>query len=434
MQVFQDTGSNYIFMLKKIVSVISFVILSFSLQAQVDTAAAQNIDRMPADSFRTVRKALLGTAGTYSSKAEGTKTASGEIFSNKELTGACNAFPLGTWIKVTNRKNDRSVLVRINDRTSKKKTAPIIELSRSAVEKLGFLKTGTTKIKIQEVDTSSYLSNRNPDTLIKVEVIAPRKDTSITLNAFKPKGKPITGIASFYSANLDGTKTATGERYRNKKLTAASNNFKLNTWVEVTNLKNNKSVVVRINDRMHPRMKKRGRVVDMSGDAAAILDFKDAGLTKVKVQEIEFVKDTLVRQQGVDTLLAIKDSLTVKDSLLVHPDSTAANAVKDDNIVYGIASFYSSNLDGTKTSTGETYRNNKMSAASNHFKLNTWVRVTNLKNNNSVILRINDRMHPRMKAKGRVVDLSRLAASKLNFIKSGLVKVKVEVVEKGTLN
>jgi rare lipoprotein A len=61
------------------------------------------------------------------------------------------------------------------------------------------------------------------------------------------------------------------------------------------------------------------------------------------------------------------------------------------------------------------------------------VRVTNLTNNKSVVLRINDRMHPRMQKKGRVVDLSRLAAKKLGFIKSGLTRVKVEVVPKGTL-
>ncbi len=75
-----------------------------------------------------------------------------------------------------------------------------------------------------------------------------------------------------------------------------------------------------------------------------------------------------------------------------------------------------------------------MSAASNDFDLNTWVRVTNLQNNKSIIIRINDRMHPRMQKKGRVVDLSRVAAKKLDFIKNGLANVKVEVVEKGTLN
>jgi|GEM_PF-1587644 len=98
--------------------------------------------------------------------------------------------------------------------------------------------------------------------------------------------KTICGIASFYSLNLDGTRTSTGEIFRHKKMTAASNNFKLNTWVKVTNLSNGKVVIVRINDHMHKRMEKKGRVIDLSRTAAKALDFMKAGLTKVKVEEL----------------------------------------------------------------------------------------------------------------------------------------------------
>ncbi len=100
--------------------------------------------------------------------------------------------------------------------------------------------------------------------------------------------------------------------------------------------------------------------------------------------------------------------------------------------VYGIASFYSANLDSTLTATGEYYTHGKLTAASNHFKLGTWVRVTNLKNGRSVIVRINDRMHTRMAKKGRVVDLSRSAAKLLGFMKGGLTRVQVVKVPKGT--
>jgi len=100
------------------------------------------------------------------------------------------------------------------------------------------------------------------------------------------KPKVIVGIASFYSANLDGTKTATGEIFRNSKLTAASNNYKLNTWVKVTNLRNNKSVIVKINDRMHEKMAHHGRVIDLSREAAKKLSFFSHGLTRVKIEEI----------------------------------------------------------------------------------------------------------------------------------------------------
>ncbi len=99
---------------------------------------------------------------------------------------------------------------------------------------------------------------------------------------------------------------------------------------------------------------------------------------------------------------------------------------------YGIASFYSYNLDSTLTATGEYYTHSKLTAASNNFKLGTWVRVTNLKNGRSVIVRINDRMHPRMAKKGRVVDLSRSAAKLLGFMKGGLTRVQVVKVPKGT--
>lgn len=97
---------------------------------------------------------------------------------------------------------------------------------------------------------------------------------------------------------------------------------------------------------------------------------------------------------------------------------------------YGIASFYSKSLDSTKTATGEIFLNSKLTAASNNYRLNTIVKVTNIKNGRTVIVRINDRMHPKMAKKGRIVDLSRAAARKLGFLSKGLTKVKVEVVPK----
>jgi rare lipoprotein A len=100
--------------------------------------------------------------------------------------------------------------------------------------------------------------------------------------------------------------------------------------------------------------------------------------------------------------------------------------------IYGIASFYSQNLDSTLTATGEIYTHGKLTAASNHFKLNTWVRVTNLRNGRSVIVRINDRMHSRMADKGRVIDLSRSAAKLLGFMRGGLTRVQLIKVPKGT--
>ncbi|MFZ2784039.1 MAG: septal ring lytic transglycosylase RlpA family protein [Sediminibacterium sp.] len=134
-----------------------------------------------------------------------------------------------------------------------------------------------------------------------------------------------------------------------------------------------------------------------------------------------------------DTIPLATDSLGIADSSKILADSgtdASDSVVLTGKVITGIASFYSARLDGTKTATGEIYRNKKFTGASNNLKLNTWVRVTNLRNGKTVVVRINDRMHPNMKRKGRVIDLSRIAAQKLDFMSSGLTKVKLEVIEK----
>ena len=111
---------------------------------------------------------------------------------------------------------------------------------------------------------------------------------------------------------------------------------------------------------------------------------------------------------------------------LVATDTTKTVASKP-KIIYGTASFYANTFNGKKTANGETFSQKKMTAACNVLPLGTWIRVTNLRNGRSVLVRTNDRLHARMK---RVVDLSRSAAEKLNYVKSGLTQVKVEVLGK----
>lgn len=122
-------------------------------------------------------------------------------------------------------------------------------------------------------------------------------------------------------------------------------------------------------------------------------------------------------------------------SLSVHAQSKATiKAATDDHgkIVYGVASFYSKSLQGSETSTGEYLDQAKMTAASNFYKLNTWVRVTNLSNNKSIIVRINDRMHQRMADRGRVIDVTRGGAVALEFVSRGLTRVMLEEVPPNT--
>jgi rare lipoprotein A len=95
-------------------------------------------------------------------------------------------------------------------------------------------------------------------------------------------------------------------------------------------------------------------------------------------------------------------------------------------VYYGLASYYADRFQGRHTANGDIYDAKKMTAACNILPLGTWIRVTNLLNNRSVIVRTNDRLYVKVK---RIVDLSRVAAEQLGYIKRGLAQVKVEVIE-----
>lgn len=94
-------------------------------------------------------------------------------------------------------------------------------------------------------------------------------------------------------------------------------------------------------------------------------------------------------------------------------------------IKYGTASFYANRLHLKKTSSGEAYDKGILTGACNSLPLHSWVKVTNLKNNKSVILKINDRLH---KKNHRLLDVSYAAAEKLAFISRGTAKVKLELL------
>ncbi len=89
-------------------------------------------------------------------------------------------------------------------------------------------------------------------------------------------------ICSFYHKMFHGRKTANGEIFSQYKYTAASNFYPFNTILRVTNIKNGKSVIVRINDLMHPRYKKN---IDLALVAAHKIGLYD-GITKVKITKI----------------------------------------------------------------------------------------------------------------------------------------------------
>jgi rare lipoprotein A len=88
------------------------------------------------------------------------------------------------------------------------------------------------------------------------------------------------GLASVYSEQLNGKKTASGERYDSSGLTAAHRTLPLGAEIRVTNLDNGRSVRVRVNDR-GPHV--QGRIVDLSSRAAAALGIR-TGVARVRLE------------------------------------------------------------------------------------------------------------------------------------------------------
>ena len=97
-------------------------------------------------------------------------------------------------------------------------------------------------------------------------------------------GQVQTGKASFYADKFEGSLTASGEKYKHSKLTAAHKSLPFGTKVRVTNLANNRSVEVVINDR-GPYVE--NRIVDLSKSAAEKLEYVNQGLADVKLEVID---------------------------------------------------------------------------------------------------------------------------------------------------
>jgi len=107
---------------------------------------------------------------------------------------------------------------------------------------------------------------------------------------------------------------------------------------------------------------------------------------------------------------------------------TAGGDAKSLKTMEGIASYYADDFNGKKTANGETYDMYKMTAAHRSLPFNTKVRVTNIENKRSIIVRINDRGPFKLE---RIIDLSLAAATQLGMKGTGTANMKLEVVEWG---
>lgn len=105
---------------------------------------------------------------------------------------------------------------------------------------------------------------------------------------------------------------------------------------------------------------------------------------------------------------------------------TAKHDVKDRKV--GVASYFNDKFHGQRTASGERYDKNALTAAHATLPFGSMIKVVNLQNHHSVNLRVNSRPHAKNK---RMLDVSKQAAKQLGFLRSGLAKVEITVLQVG---
>jgi len=125
-------------------------------------------------------------------------------------------------------------------------------------------------------------SERNETVKTNDDAVALRAeaDAGSSVISYVDKGNM---MASWYGPEFHGRRTANGEHYDQNALTAAHKSLRFGTLLRVTNPQNNKSIIVRINDR---GPYKRDRNLDLSKASAMALDIMDKGVAKVKVEQV----------------------------------------------------------------------------------------------------------------------------------------------------
>jgi rare lipoprotein A len=150
--------------MKKVILVFCSVIASVIVHAQVQT----------------------GKASFYADSFEGSPTASGEKYRANKFTGAHKSLPFGTVVKVTNLANKESVNVTINDRGPFVE-GRVIDLSKSAAEKLKFFSQGVTDVSIEIIDDLDGKGKSQP-VLVEHVSVEEKEFYDFDVSRIKPKG------------------------------------------------------------------------------------------------------------------------------------------------------------------------------------------------------------------------------------------------------
>ncbi|CAM3063013.1 septal ring lytic transglycosylase RlpA family protein [Streptobacillus ratti] len=149
-------------------------------------------------------------------------------------------------------------------------------------------------------------------------------------------------------------------------------------------------------------------------------------IENVEVKE-DTIKELISELKGEQKENEFDINIEAKEqSQPVEEDVEKKEVIETEIYQTGIASYYGERWNGRKTASGEIFDTWKVSAAHKKLPFGTKVKVTNLSNGKSVIVRINDR-GPYIK--GRVIDLSKAAFKKIENFNKGITKVKLEIVK-----
>ena len=130
-----------------------------ALSAKTEARSSASVQPLCASAVPE-EKPETGEASWYGEEFQGNETANGETYDLNGLTAAHPTLPFGTTVRVTNLKNSKNILLRINDR------GPyigrrLIDVSKAAAKRLGFIYSGTTQVRVEVVSRPTLLPTRH---------------------------------------------------------------------------------------------------------------------------------------------------------------------------------------------------------------------------------------------------------------------------------
>jgi rare lipoprotein A (peptidoglycan hydrolase) len=144
-------------------AVAALVALSAQSEARPQASFERVIPPTPKPSYQ------VGVASWYGPECQGNQTANGEIFDMNGLTAAHRKLPLGTIIRVTNLKNNTSLVLRVNDRGPYIQ-GRVLDVSMAAARYLGFLGAGLTPVRIETFSPPAYALSGRPSSPFSLHV------------------------------------------------------------------------------------------------------------------------------------------------------------------------------------------------------------------------------------------------------------------------